>query len=83
MPISRENPPQSSGNTPPPGNAPVSYPGGTRSSRPSGVAGNLPSSRPTGVSNDDTPYDSATDEMSYGRIVKIIKAIPKDTAIDV
>lgn len=77
MPISRENVPQQTGNTPPHGNGPANHPGGALSSRPSGVAGNLPSSRPTGISNDYSPYDSTQDEMMYGRIIRIIRANPK------
>ncbi len=77
MPISRENVPQSTGNTPPYGNASSTI--GTNSSRPSGVAGNLPSCRPTGV----TDGNSTQDEMKYGRIVRIIKATPKDKAVGV
>lgn len=71
MPISREKVPQSTGNTFPHGTAPATV--GAHSSRPSGVAGNLPSSRPTGVSDDHTTQD----EMMYGRMVRTIKANPK------
>lgn len=77
MPISRENVPQQTGNTTPHGNGQANYPSGALSSRPSGIAGNLPSSRPTGISNDYTPNDSTQDEMMYGRIIRTIRANPK------
>jgi len=51
----------------------------SKSSRPTGVVGNPLSSRPTGVVGMNYINDGLIDdEMKYGRIVKIIKATPKN-----
>lgn len=48
------------------------------SSRPSGVAGIPSSSRPSGVyAREYTDGGSITDELGYGRIVRVVKAIKK------
>jgi hypothetical protein len=66
MAISKENLQQNNNSANANSNSP-------RSSRPSGVSGHM-SSRPTEI----VDLNSSDDEMKYGRIVKIIKASPKN-----